>query len=796
VSADIQFRQAEAIFCDALEIPAAKRPDFLRERTMGDTVLLADVSSLLEAYEQQEQLNRQADWEPVVTAAPRRVGVYELDRLIGKGGMGAVYLAHRGDGQFEQQAAVKLLALPLEIDAFRRRFQQERQILATLDHPNITRLIDGGLTPQGDPYLVMEYVAGQPLDRYCDQRRLPVSERLALFRQVLSAVDYAHRHLIVHGDLKPSNILVTEEGAVKLLDFGTSRFLDEETKTVTAAALTPKYASPEQLRGEPLTMASDVFSLGMILYELLTGGSAFRASGSFLSVFKRALQEMNPTEPAAAVTDDAAAQRRASLSELQQFVRGDLSSILLKALSYDPSRRYQLIAEFEADLEYHRLGRPVLARRQTSLYRTGKFVRRHRAALGTVAAVVVSLGAAVSYAYREQRSALEEGRRAKVMNTFLMRLFQSINPAYGGRWNMTPVELVDRAATQADKMLANEPSSRAQFLLGVGGDMIFTRGVSEALTVFKKGLEAARQGGDAGLEGESLAFIGYLQAAANDCPAALKSMHEAEAIRLRYQGKVAPEWRFSNLLNEADTALLCGGDLRAAREKSAEAVAFARRIPDDSLEEGTPPRIMKAVALVQAAQLQGCDRAQPLLDEVLAMTHNDSDMAGQEANALFSEGTCLVARGQWADALPPLERAVDVALRLWGETNDITREFHAFHAYALAEAGQSDRAIHEALASVVNLECHIPYSCDAALAFAMEALMTAGDQGHALPLARQIADANMGVSVIGKTGLFVAYTESNQSVAARPYRSAAERFATRIARGKWRSRIERALRND
>ena len=793
MSADIQFRQAEAIFCDALEIPAESRPAFLRERTMGDTALFADVSSLLDAYEQQEQLNRQAEWGQPASEAPRRIGVYELDRLIGKGGMGAVYLAHRGDGQFEQHVAVKLIALPLETEVFRRRFERERQILATLEHPNITRLVDGGLTPHGDPYLVMEYVSGQPLDRYCDQHRLPVRERLTLFRQVLNAVEYAHRHLIVHGDLKPSNILVNDEGLVKLVDFGTSRFLDEESKTLTAAALTPKYASPEQLRGEPLTTGSDVFSLGMILYELLTGVSAFQSGTSFLSVFRRAVQETNPTEPASAVTEEASAQRRATLTELRQFIRGDLSSILLKALSHDPKRRYRQIADFEADLDNHRVARPVLARRQTFVYRTRKFAARHRVALSLGAAVAISLGAVGAYAYQQQRSAIEEGRQAKVMNTFLMRLFQSINPAYGGRWNLTPSELVDRAASQADRMLAKEPSARAQFLLSVGGNMIFTKGVADALAVFQKGAEAARQSGDSGLQGETGAFIGYLQAVANDCPAALKSMREAENTRLHYQAQISPEWRFSSLLNEANTALLCGGDLEAARRKSREAVSLARQIPDDSLEEGTPPRIMKAVALIQAAQLQGCDRAQSYLDEVLVMARDDAAMAGQEAIALFTRGTCLVARGAFVLALPALDRALDLALRLWGETNDITREFQASRAYALAEAGEPERAAQEARTSAANLECHIPFSCDAALAFAMEALMTAGDLGHALPLARQLAGENMAMAVIGKTGLFVAYTESNQSVEARTYRSAAEMFAPRIAPGKWRSRIERAL---
>lgn len=484
--ANDRFRQVETIFYGAVELAAENRQAYLREQTGGDEALFSDVSSLLDAYEQQERLNSSESLCDNDSFAPRRIGAYELDRLIGKGGMGAVYLAHRADGEFEQQVAIKLIALPLATDAFRERFRQERQILAALDHPNITRLIDGGVTQHGDPYLVMECVEGRPIDSYCDEHRLPLRERIALFMQVLNAVDYAHRNLIVHGDLKPSNILVNEEGIVKVVDFGTSRFVDEEAKTLTTAAMTPKYASPEQLRGERLTTASDVFSLGMILYELLTGGSPFRAQGVLFTVFERARQETNPHEPATVVTQQAAALRSATVGELRQFVRGDLSSILLKALSYEPLGRYRLIAEFEADLENHRLARPVLARRQTIFYRTGKFVSRRRTAVALLALVFASLAFVGFYAYRQQRNALEEGQRAKVMNTFLTRLFVSLSPAYGGRWNLSPRELVDRAAIQADAMLAREPAARAQFLLSIGDNLIFTRGVSEAIIVFEK----------------------------------------------------------------------------------------------------------------------------------------------------------------------------------------------------------------------------------------------------------------------------------------------------------------------
>jgi len=788
-----RFRQAEEIFYGALELSPDTRPAYVLEHTTGDQELFSEVSSLLEAYEQQEQLSSRSDSRDVSINAARTIGAYQLDGLIGKGGMGAVYLAHRSDGQYEQTVAIKLIALPMATEYFRERFRQERQILATLDHPNITRLIDGGMTQEGDPYLVMEYVDGRPLDRYCDEQRLSASERLQLFAQALNAVDYAHQHLIVHGDLKPSNILVTGAGVVKVVDFGTSRFIDEEAKTLTAAAMTPKYASPEQLRGENLTTASDVFSLGMILFELLTGGSPFATGDSFLSVFERAVNEKNPVDPADAVTDNAAAQRQASALELRQYIRGDLSSIVLKALAHDPFQRYRSVAEFTADLENHKLGRPVLARRQTFLYRAGKFARRHRTAVVVAAVVAASLLSVGTYAYREQAAALEEGRQAKVMNTFLMRLFQSINPSYGGRSDFTPRELVDRAAAQADTMLGREPAARAQFMVSLGANMVFTRGVPDAIRVYEKGSEAARQSGDFGLQAETDAFLGYLHAADNDCGAALKSIAEAEKLRLGHQNRMSREWRFYSLINEAKTAFLCGGDPQKTRRKSDEALALARQISDDSLEEGTPPPIMKAVALILSGQMHGCDGAKPYFDEVAALARDNPAMAGQEAELTFTQGLCLVTRGEFVQAVPLLRHSVDLGVQLWGEANDVTREYRAYLAYSLAEAGQSQPAVENARASVANLRCGIPFACQAALAYGMEALMTAGDDESALPIARQIAAANGRTAIVGKTGLFVALAESNDKVAAQPYRAAAQAFAPRLARGRWRTRIEKAL---
>ena len=307
---DLDWRRVETLFHAALEQAPAERERWLDSQAGAGTGIRDEVASLLEALRQHQEHSSTAEpREPEREPAPVRFGPYETIRLLGRGGMGAVYLARRVDGQFDQTVALKSMASHLGHGEFLRKFQTERQLLASLNHPNITRLLDGGVTAAEEPYLVMEYVDGEPLDRYCDGHVLGVDERLRLFLQVCEAVDYAHRNLIVHRDLKPSNILVTGEGTAKLLDFGTASLLDENLEvTVTAARmLTPRYASPEVLLGERANPSSDIFSLGVILFELLTGAWPFGKPGSVVSELERATRDVAPVAPSGAVTGQAAA---------------------------------------------------------------------------------------------------------------------------------------------------------------------------------------------------------------------------------------------------------------------------------------------------------------------------------------------------------------------------------------------------------------------------------------------------------------------------------------------------------
>ncbi len=324
-----------------------------------------------------------------------RVGPYRILSRLGSGGMGIVYLADRDDGQFRMKVAVKLVACAFQDESVAARFRHERQILANLDHPNITRLLDGGVTTSGSPYLVMEYVDGISIHEYASAHRLSVRDRIALFLQVSAAVAYAHRNLVVHRDLKPGNILVTNTGIPKLLDFGIAKLLDDAAPAQATGALmmTPSYASPEQLRGEPATTATDVYSLGMVLYELLIGSRPFRESDSL-----RAGREIIPLRPASLVTPAAAAQRSTTPEALRRQLDGDLTTVLAKALAYNVMDRYSSVERFAEDLERHLTDRPILARPQTLLYRAGKFIARNRfpAAIALLAVIGIVVGAAVA----------------------------------------------------------------------------------------------------------------------------------------------------------------------------------------------------------------------------------------------------------------------------------------------------------------------------------------------------------------------------------------------------------------
>ena len=425
-----------------------------------------------------------ADDERSLAAAGMLVGSWRLLELIGQGGMSAVYRAERADGHFQQTVAVKLLPSGPAIRALMQRFDAERRILARLEHPNLARLIDGGVTDAGLAYLVMEYVEGVPIDRYCDEHRLSVDQRLALFDQVLDVVQYAHRNLVVHRDLKPSNILVSGSGQVKLLDFGIAKVLDANPLSGEATdltrwggrPLTPAWASPEQLRGDPVTTASDVYSLGLLLYQLLTGLDPFRLPRGGKLAVEQGPQDRRPITPSVrALQPDRrgedpsvrAMHRGTGPRRLARRLRGDLDVILQTALREEVERRYASVEQFSADLKRHREGLPVLARPDRWSYRAGKFLGRHwvGATLGMSMLVVILAGA--GGILWQSRLVEAEARETRNAYEFVRTLLSVADPYRGVGFHLSPRELMEHAS-QSALMGELAAGSQVQVLLLMG----------------------------------------------------------------------------------------------------------------------------------------------------------------------------------------------------------------------------------------------------------------------------------------------------------------------------------------
>ena len=437
-------------------------------------------------------------------AAGDEIGAYRLLEEIGRGGMGVVFLAERADDQFRQEVAIKLLSGSMVGRAARRRFLEERQFLADLTHPSIARLLDGGVTESGDPYLVMERIRGQRIDRYCEERRLPVEERLALFLDVCDAVQAAHRKLIVHRDLKPANILVSEDGQVKLLDFGIASLLDVDGESSAATrtmvrAFTPEYASPEQLRGERAAVPSDVYSLGVLLYCLLVGRPPVEIRGLDLVEATRLLVEGEPVPPSRTLrsgSPDRAARSRS------RRVRGDLDNVTLKALAKDANVRYGSVAELAADLRSHLAGLPVAARAATPSYRARKFLARHRVGVAATAAILLSLLLGLWMTRMQAREAAAQRDRAQTEATkaelvagFLVDLFAAADPFAEELEEPSARQLLERAERRIDDELQDAPAARAEMLAAIGrayrgiGDLARGRALLEESLRLYRGLD-------------------------------------------------------------------------------------------------------------------------------------------------------------------------------------------------------------------------------------------------------------------------------------------------------------------
>jgi serine/threonine protein kinase/Skp family chaperone for outer membrane proteins len=520
-----RWAEIKEVLAPLLEMPAAERPSYLDGVCAGNAALRREVDLLLEnerdvssRFMNQAALSKVAEAVLPEEKNPwigRRVGAYQIVEQIGAGGMGEVYRAFRADDQYRKEVALKVVRPGHDSKFVIARFRNERQILASLEHSNIARLLDGGTTEDGVPYLVMELIEGEPIAEYCDARKLSIPERLGLFLKVCDAVQYAHQRLIVHRDIKPGNILVTGDGIPKLLDFGIGKILDApsgpqraDTTLTIFRALTPQYASPEQVRGEHITTASDVYSLGVVLYELLTGQSPYPKSATSQDA-ARAVCELEPAKPSTAVRGRSGTSEAetigsaASPEKLAKQLSGDLDNIVLMALRKESERRYASVQQFADDIRRSLEDLPIMARKDTARYRTSKFVVRHKAGVAAASAVVLILIAGMAITTREARVAERHFNDVRSLtNSLIFDVHDSIKELPGS----TPARkiIIDRALqylnllaqeSKSDVSLQRELAAAYERVGSVQGDYLENNlGDSEGtLTSYKKALEIRKQ---------------------------------------------------------------------------------------------------------------------------------------------------------------------------------------------------------------------------------------------------------------------------------------------------------------
>jgi len=473
-----RWQRLQHLFEQAAHLNHEARVTFLAAECGDDAALRDEVLALLSAQTRATQLEQRIDdaiggtlYAPDLSVG-QIVGRFKIAQLLGRGGMGTVYLAERADEQYQQKVALKIVTRGLLHGELPLRFRAERQILARLDHPNIARLIDGGQMLDGTPFIVMEYVEGLRIDHYCDQQQLSTHARLRLIQQICSALHYAHQHLIVHRDLKPANILVTRDGVPKLLDFGIAKLLDAaesadaETPVthVLDRVLTPEHASPEQLRGEPVGTASDIYGLGVLLYKLLAGHHPYPLENRSLYEIERVIREQGAPAPSARVGADAREKNSPQLRALARELAGDLDNIVLKAINHQPERRYASAAALAQDIQNYIDGRPVLARPDTWSYRTHKFVRRNAFAVASSASAIVLIVTSVAFSTMriatERDNAERERQTATRVSQFMIDAFRLANPNELPGKTVSAQEVLDAAAKHVGEDLADEPRVR------------------------------------------------------------------------------------------------------------------------------------------------------------------------------------------------------------------------------------------------------------------------------------------------------------------------------------------------
>lgn len=697
------WQRLESVFHAALQIDPAQRSAYLDQAC--DPELRQQVESLILSSEETHQVMDAVIAEEaaaIAGVAPgERIGPYEILKELGHGGMGTVYLAIRADDHFRKQVAIKLM----RVDSFNRsmveRFRTERQILANLEHPGIARLLDGGANALGSPYVVMEYVDGLPVDLYCERHRLSIRERLILFRRIAEAVSYAHRNLIVHRDIKPDNVLVTAEGEPKLLDFGIAKLLSPsrdlgnepaqqaQMTVATERLMTPEFASPEQARGEAITTLSDVYSLGVLLYKMLTERVPVRVASQRAAEIEREICETLPIRASVAARQTNA--WGAVWSKIGTDAARDLDTILTVALHKDAARRYASVENFSADIERYLNGFPVLARGDSWSYRTAKLIRRQplataAAALSLAVVVAFSIGMAI-LAQRARR----EARMANEVTGYLVGVFRSNDPNSGRGDLVTARELLDRGAQQIDSQLKDEPQVQAR-MLDTMGELYNDLGLSQkAEQLLRHSLEVrrARLSLTDEAAADTLDRLGDVAQDMSQFPAAENYFRQALAIHRKKTGEssgpVAEDYaRISSVLWNM-------GDYSHAEELSRQAIALETALHGtDDLTALDMQNDLGTIFDSEGRYQQAVDQQKYVLDKRLRLEPPNHPDLGY---SWHNYAQPLASLGHFQQAEDAERHAVAVRIAAYGNDHPQVAENQGELAGILLQTGKFDEAL-------------------------------------------------------------------------------------------------------
>jgi eukaryotic-like serine/threonine-protein kinase len=721
-----RWQRIEEIFRTAVDRPAAERGAYLTQVCDGDEDLRREVLSLLERDTAEDFIR-----DPIANAALSftaktkddltgvLIGPYRVKRLIGRGGMGDVYEAERDDEQFRQQVAIKIIKRGMDTDFVRDRFLRERQILATLDHPHIARLFDGGATPDGSPYFVMEFVVGESITAHCRRHQLSINEKLKLIRKVCSAVQHAHQRLVIHRDLKPGNILITpsadgKDGEPKLLDFGIAKLLSPDasqshTRTETGLRMmTPEYASPEQACGQAVATTTDVYSLGVVLYELLTDLRPHEFRTYAPAGIERAICETAIEEPS-----KVAGQATGASTRLARQLAGDLDNIVLMAMRKEPERRYQSVEQFSEDIRRYLEGMPVVARKDTFGYRAWKFVRRHKAGvavLSLLAILAVAMAVQSVRIARERDRANQEAATAQAVTQSLAAVFEVADPGWARSNTITAKELLDQGAEKVLRDLKDRPVVQAKLMDTLGGLYLSIGVYDRARPLMEDSLRLRRQtlGAESIDVAESLDHLGALLYEVGDYSGSETLYREALQLRRRLLGteslntadsmaglgrvlialgkfdeaeplvngalalrrkKLPPEHKdiASSLLHGLGRLLSEQGKFAEAAESYREALAIQRKLYGAEHPSTAAGMNNLAVMLHELGDYQG---AEALSREALALRRKllgaeHPDVTGNMVNL----ASLLQDKGEYAEAERLYRQALQLRRKLFGENS-------------------------------------------------------------------------------------------------------------------------------